>query len=399
MRFFARHADSIESGLDPKRLPSLDVMRGITITAMILVNNPGSWRYVYAPLAHAEWHGWTPTDLIFPFFIFIVGISLQLVVTRDLARGITRGEFIRRAIVRTAKLFALGLFLALFYFDVFDPAFNWLDDRLLQLRVMGVLQRIGLVYLATVLIVICCRTTGRAVVATTLLLAYWVALAFVPYTDSAGTVYRGELVFGNSLAAWLDNLVLGAAHVYYDEATPFAFDPEGLLSTLPAIATCLSGVLAGELLIRRGLDTAARARVLAAAGTACLLAGQAWSLWLPINKALWTSSYVLLTSGLAMLCLAALIWLIDIRGTRRWGMPFVVFGANAIFFFVFSGILARILMMIPAGDISLKTWLFDHVFQPLFGDYNGSLAFAIVFLLVSYAVMLYLYRRRIFFRV
>jgi predicted acyltransferase len=165
MRFLARHTDSIASGLDPNRLLSLDVMRGMTIAAMILVNNPGSWSYVYAPLAHAEWHGWTPTDLIFPFFIFIVGISLQLVMTRDAARRVARGEIMRRAVVRTVKLFALGLFLALFFFDVFDPAFNWIDDRLLQVRVMGVLQRIGLVYLATVLVVLCCRTTGRAVVA------------------------------------------------------------------------------------------------------------------------------------------------------------------------------------------------------------------------------------------
>jgi len=193
--------------------------------------------------------------------------------------------------------------------------------------------------------------------------------------------------------------VLGAAHAYYGDAAPFAFDPEGLLGTLPAIATCLSGVLAGELLAKRGLDPVARARWLAAAGIACLAAGQAWSLLLPINKALWTSSYVLLTSGLAMLFLAALIWLIDIRGWKRWSLPFVVFGANAIFFFVFSGILARILMMIPVGGISLKTWLYKHAFQPLFGDYNGSLMYAIAFLLVSYAVMLYLYRRRIFFKV
>lgn len=397
MRFFSRHADSIDLGLDRGRILSVDVMRGITITAMILVNNPGSWSYVYAPLAHAQWHGWTPTDLIFPFFIFIVGVSLALVVARD--ADAPKAEFLGRALVRSAKLFGLGLFLALFYYDTFDPGFSWIDDRLLPVRIMGVLQRIAVVYFFTVIAALWLRTTGRAIAAAALLVGYTLAMAFVPYADAAGNIYRGELEFGNSLAAWLDNLVLGASHAYYADARPFAFDPEGLLSTLPAIATCLTGVLAGQIIANRTFDEIEKVRCLAVAGILCAAAGEAWSLWLPVNKALWTPSYVLLTSGLAMLFLAGLAWLIDIGGRYRWGLPFVVFGANAIFFFVFSGIVARVLLMVPVGDASLKAWLFGHVFQPLFGDYNGSLTFAIVFLLASYAVMYQLYRRKIFFKV
>ena len=397
MRFLSRHADSIDQRLDRGRILSVDVMRGITITAMILVNNPGSWSYVYAPLAHAQWHGWTPTDLIFPFFIFVVGVSLALVAARDTDKA--RAEFLGRALVRAAKLFGLGLFLALFFYDTFDPAFSWIEDRLLSVRIMGVLQRIAVVYLVTVVVVLWLRTTGRVLASVALLAGYALAMALVPYADSAGIVYRGELEFGNSLAAWLDNLVLGAAHVLHTDARPFVFDPEGLLSTLPAIATCLTGVLAGQLVASRSLDAIEKVRRLAIAGIACAAAGETWSLWLPVNKALWTPSYVLLTSGLAMLFLAGLAWLIDIGGRRRWSLPFVVFGANAIFFFVFSGIVARVLLMIPAGDESLKAWLFRHVFQPLFGDYNGSLMFAIAFLMASYVVMYQLYRRKIFFKV
>ncbi|TLU67374.1 DUF5009 domain-containing protein [Thalassotalea litorea] len=396
---FSGYARNVIDQLPPGRLLALDVFRGITIAAMILVNNPGSWSYVYAPMAHAKWHGWTPTDLIFPFFIFIAGVSVAIVMNRELAKGTDKLFLLKHAFVRAVKLFALGLFLALFYYNFSDPDFSWVDAKLFSMRVMGVLQRIGLVYFATVFIVLYWQNLGRWLWAIGLLLGYWALVMLTPYSDSAGNTYIGLLEFGNSLPAFIDNYVFSAKHLYYASATPFAFDPEGLISTLPAISGCLAGVFTGNILTNKALTLAGKAKKMLVIGLVCAIVGELWGLVFPINKALWTSSFVVMSSGWALLTLAALTWLIDIKGKKYWSAPFVVCGANAIFFYMFAGVLARLLMMIPVADSSLGDWLFSDVLQPLFGNYNGSLMFAISFLFVSYWVLDYLYRKKIFFKV
>ena len=390
LALYRRYADAILAPLPPRRLLALDALRGITITAMILVNNPGSWSYVYGPLRHADWHGWTLTDLIFPFFIVIVGMSLQLSLQQ--AQASSKLAIVRQGALRSLKLFALGLFLALFYYNFRDANYSYVEQKLLTLRWLGVLQRIGLVYFITLLIVLYCASRGRILWLLGLCAVYLLAMLFVPYQDAQGNQFRGLLLFGNSFAAWLDHTVLGAQHLYYRSATPFAFDPEGLWSTLPAIASCLSGVLMAQWLqAERSLVQKIRGLLLF--GVVAVWLAELWHFSLPINKSLWTPSFVLLSSGYCAIALAACIWLCDIKRWRRWSAPFVVFGANAILFFMLAGIAARLLGMFSVGQNSLHSWLFNSLFQPVFGDYNGSLAFAVSFLLLSYLLMHWCYKR------
>jgi predicted acyltransferase len=393
------YMDSILAGLPANRLLALDVFRGITIAAMVLVNNPGSWAYVYGPMRHASWHGWTLTDLIFPFFVFIVGVSTAIVFSRNDSLNTSKANSILMASKRALKLFLLGIFLALFYYNPFSESYSWIEQQLFSVRVMGVLQRLGIVYLLTVLLVLYLPKRYFSATVVTLLLGYWALLSFVPYSDQQGNQYIGLLDYGNSLVAWLDSYIFDAKHLYYQQAQPFAFDPEGILSTLPVIASCLIGVITGQLLIDKQMSNASKVIKLIVYGIGLLSAAYLWATYFPINKSLWTSSYVLLSSGWALLTLATLIFIIDMRGFKRWSAPFVVFGANAIFFYMFSGVLARILIMTPIGDTSAKGYLYKEFYQPLLGDLNGSLAFAVTMLLVCYWVLLILYRKRIFFKV
>ena len=390
LALYRRYADAILAQLPARRLLALDALRGLTITAMILVNNPGSWSYVYAPLRHADWHGWTLTDLIFPFFIVIVGMSLQLSLQQ--VHLTSKLAIVRQGALRSLKLFALGLFLALFYYNFRDANYSYIEQKLLALRWLGVLQRIGLVYFITLLIVLYCASRGRILWLIGLCAVYLAAMLFVPYQDAQGNQFRGLLLFGNNFAAWLDHTVLGANHVYYRSATPFAFDPEGLWSTLPAVASCLSGVLLAQWLqAERSLVQKIRGLLLC--GVVAVWLAELWHFSLPINKSLWTPSFVLLSSGYCAIALAACLWLCDLKRWRNWSAPFVVFGANAMLFFMLAGIAARLLGMFSVGQNSLHSWLFNSLFQPVFGDYNGSLAFAVSFLLLSYLLMHWCYKR------
>lgn len=378
------------------RLLALDVLRGLAIMAMVLVNNPGSWRYVYGPLRHAEWHGWTITDLIFPAFIVMVGISIHLSLAGK--RQINNAELIKKGAVRALKLYALGLFLALFYYNFRDPGYSYIEQKLMTVRWFGVLQRIGVVYFCTLLIVLYTGTRGRVCWLIGLGALYLALMQFMPYQDAHGNQFVGLWEFGNSFAAWLDHHLLGASHVYFREATPFAFDPEGLLSTLPAIASCLSGVLIAQLL-QSEKTLHYKIRVLLLGGVVAVWIAELLHPALPINKILWTPTFVLLSSGYTALLLGATIWLTEIKGYRLWSAPLVVFGVNAILFFMLAGVAARILSMIPVAGSTLGNWLFATVFQPLLGNYNGSLGFALVFLLLSYLAMLWCYRRGFIFKV
>jgi predicted acyltransferase len=366
------------------RLVSLDVFRGATMAAMVIVNNPGDWSQVYAPLLHAEWHGWTPTDLIFPFFVFIVGVSVTLS-----KRTVQPVPVILR---RAALIFALGLFLALY------PRFDFTT-----VRVMGVLQRLALCYLATALIYRMFANDDEEIrwqsavgLGVVLLLAYWVLLMFVPVPGGVA----GDLTPSGNLGAWLDRTLIGEAHLWRQSKT---WDPEGLLGTIPAIASALSGVAAGVILTGRR-SPAQKVAWLIAGGGAALVIGLVWNRSFPINKALWTSSYVLFTSGLAAMLLAACYWLIDARERRAFLRPLVVLGTNALVLFVASGLLVKTLLFFkvtgPDGVvISVNRWLYLTAFQPYADPKNASLLFAIANLAVLYLLLEFLYRKRWFLRV
>lgn len=359
---------------------SLDAFRGLTIATMILVNNPGNWEHVYTPLDHAPWHGWTLTDLIFPFFLFIVGVSMTFSFGKRLQTELKR-ELHRDVIRRATIIFCLGLLLSLF------PRFDFAN-----LRYVGVLPRIAIVYLIASILFLNLSRRALAWVAGGLLTGYWALLTLVPVPG----VGAGVLTPDGNLAAWIDSFLV-PGRMYQG-----AWDPEGFTSTLPAIATALLGIFVGDWL-RRGRDRLEIATRMFGVGWLAILAGLAWGLWFPINKNLWTSSYVLFTTGAAMVILALCYWLIDIKDHTRWAQPFVVFGVNAIAVFVLSGLMARLMIFIqvPAGDetIPLKSWIYEHLFAPWASPTNASLAYAVVYVAIWWALMALLYRRRIFIKV
>lgn len=349
-----------------ERLLSLDVFRGLTIAGMILVNNPGSWDRVYPALLHASWHGWTPTDLIFPFFLFIVGVAMSFSFA-------ARPPRLSKILARSLLLLGLGLFMAAY------PRFD-----LTHLRIPGVLQRIAVCYLAASLLVLHAsrRTVGWTIAL--LLGGYFLLL-------------RSDVTVDGNLAARIDRLLLGG-HLWKP-----GWDPEGLLSTLPAIATTLLGYLAGERLRKKG-DGHETAATLFTAGWVLVLGGLFWSIWFPINKSLWTSSYVLFTAGAALQFLAFLYWVVDVKNWRRFTSPAVVFGRNAIAVFVLSGLVAKSLLLYkieqPDGsDTSLYHLLYENAFASWAGPLHGSLLFALATVVFWWLAMLVLYRRRIFLAV
>ncbi|MFN2596032.1 MAG: acyltransferase family protein, partial [Pyrinomonadaceae bacterium] len=287
------------------RMASLDVVRGLTIAGMILVNNPGTWDAIYSPLEHSKWDGLTPTDLVFPFFLFIVGVSITLSLARRAEGGGGKRDLYVKIVRRAVIIFALGLALTAFPYN--DAAF----------RIPGVLQRIAVCYLFASVIFLNTRWRTQAAIAVALLLAYWAAMKLVPVPGfGAGMLDSKE---GN-LAAYVDRAVFGLNHIWKQAKV---YDPEGILSTVPAIATTLAGVLTGHFL-RTRREPVEKVAAMFVAGVACVVAGWAWNFWFPVNKALWTSSYVLLTAGFALQMLALCYWLIDIKGYRGWAKPFLV---------------------------------------------------------------------------
>ena len=391
------HLTGILATNNPNRSLAIDVFRGIAITGMILVNNPGSWSHVYAPLKHAEWHGWTPTDVIFPFFIVIVGISISLSLGNRSSKKAEHHVVIWDAMLRAFKLFLLGLFLAAFYYDFQIPNYDWWQERIIEIRIPGVLQRISIVYLACMLLALYCRTRVLALLSITALLLHTGMMLFIPYSDGQ-TVYLGVLDFGNSYAAYIDSKVFSSTYLYYDKAKPFAFDPEGIVSTLPTIVSGLVGVIIGRWWLQNHTVNK-RILVMLSVGISLTLGGLLIDVFYPINKALWTASFVLLTSGLACLLLAALVFMLDKKRWQIWSAPLIVFGANSLLFFMFAGIVARLTLILPVGNQSLKSWLYTRCYQPLFGDELGSLVYALIFMMASYIVFYILYKQRLFWKV
>ena len=366
------------------RLVSLDVFRGLTVAGMVLVNNPGAWSHIYWPLAHAEWHGWTPTDLIFPFFLFIVGVSISFALGRSIESGGTQRDLILKIIKRSLIIFALGLFLN-----------GFLNFDFSQIRFAGVLQRIAICYFFAAIIFIKTRVRTQIFITIALVLIYWLLMTRVP----APGFLAGDLSKEGSLASFVDRTILGR-HIWRQGKV---YDPEGLLSTIPAIATTLFGVLTGHWL-RSNKTQYEKVAGMFVAGMCCIVIGWAWHPFFPINKSLWTSSYVFFTAGMALQALAFCYWLIDIKKYRRWAKPFVVFGVNAIALFVGSGLMAKLmgLHLAPVADgerVTLKSWIYNGIFAPWFSPQNASLAFAIAFILLWLGFMWILYRRRIFIKV
>jgi predicted acyltransferase len=368
---------------DGRRLVSLDVFRGLTMAAMVIVNNPGDGAHVYWPLDHAAWNGWTPTDLIFPFFLFIVGVSITLS-----RKSASMGSILRRG----ALIILIGWLLALY------PRFNFAHWRL-----PGVLPRIGVCYLVAATIYKASRVERRrqgvmlAVLAVILCVGYWIWMTMVP--NPAGV--RGDLTPAGNWGAYVDRAVFGTPHMWSQSKT---WDPEGILSTIPALATTLLGIVCG-LWLGSAASLSRKARVMAVAGIVCMAIGYAWNPWFPINKNLWTSSYVFFTAGFAAVLLAILSPLVD-RGTPAsawWVKPWVVLGVNAITLFAASALLVKTLLWIKittnGEPVSLWHTIYVHAFQPFMNPYIASLAFAIANLVVLYALLAWMYRRRWFLRV
>ena len=377
------------------RLLSLDAFRGITIAAMILVNTPGSWGYVYAPLRHADWHGLTPTDLIFPFFLFIVGVamtfSIQTLIGVDF-----KSEIYKKVIKRSVILFLLGVLLNFYPFGIPFTSDGWSNfsfssiiDTFLDIRIMGVLQRIALCYLFTSIMIIHLTRRDQFYAAFGLLAVY--AIAILLY---------GHLTLEDNLARTIDLAIFSPANMYSVRGIPF--DPEGLFSTIPAIVTTLSGVFVGNLL-RGHLSPKEKATQLVLWGLAGILLGNGLNILIPINKQLWTPSYVFLTSGWACLILALFYWLMDIKKTNLWAKPFIVFGSNSLFLFFASGILVRTLFRIKIATeettLSLYSWLYNSFFVPWAGELNGSLFFAITWILLWLGVLWLFYVKKIFIKI
>ncbi|MBF0131386.1 MAG: DUF5009 domain-containing protein [Magnetococcales bacterium] len=362
------------------RLLALDVLRGITFAGMMLVNNAGDWNYFYSPLRHAAWHGWTLADMVFPFFLWIVGLSLTLSLSRRRHQGATVGEVCRHLLARSLLIFGLGLFLSGFPFGLaFDHHFSWAT-----MRIPGVLQRIAICYGVVGLLVLTTSVRTQWILTWLIVILSWLLLVLVPVPGFGA----GDLTPEGNLARFIDAMVL-AGHTW--TAAPAAgFDPEGLFSTLPAMATCLFGVLTGHFL---KIQRTPKAIVfgLFAAGIFLIGSGLLWDHWLPINKGLWTSSYVLLMAGLALVMFAGCFGLVDIRGWQRWTRPWVTLGTDTLLLYFISGLIGRSIHLYKVVDVnnqlvSFKTFYFRHLFLPFFDPWMASFLHAVAFVFLMYVI-------------
>jgi predicted acyltransferase len=389
------------------RLISLDVFRGVTIAAMLLVNNPGTWSAIYPPLQHATWHGWTPTDLIFPFFLFIVGITTHISISARRARGDTDAALVKQILKRGSIIFLLGFLMSLFPFyqwgtieGMADPSIlDRIIYRLDHVRILGVLQRIGLVYIAAGLMSLRTTLKQQAMIVVALLFGYWFAMTLIPIPGKT----IGALLLdkpGETLAAHLDRAILGMNHIWSGSVT---YDPEGPFSTIPAIGTAMLGIFAGKWILEQR-PLIERIAGLFAAGSIGMVLGLMWNWSFPINKNLWTSSYVVFTAGMACVTLATTMWVIEWRNIRWWTKPFVIYGVNPIVAFVGSGVLARCIYTLWKVDYegkptAVQAVIYKTAFESWLEPRNASLAMAFATVLFWFAILVWMYRRRIFLKV
>jgi len=392
-----------------ERLLSLDVFRGITIAGMLLVNDPGTWGAIFPPFEHAEWNGWTPTDLIFPFFLFIVGITTHLSLSARRARGDDDSALVKQILRRGIIIYLLGFAMAMFPFYQWGTiqslpnatAWDRIIYRIEHVRLLGVLPRIAIVYICAGLLTLKTNLKQQIVIIATLLFGYWFAMTLIPVP---GEHEIGGLLLhthDRNLAAYLDRLILGTNHTWTGSVT---FDPEGPFSTLPAIATAMLGVIAGTWIARKDKPLLDRISGLFAAGSLAMVIGLMWNWSFPINKNLWTSSYVMFTAGMAAVTLATIMWIVDNYNVKWWTKPFVVYGVNPIVAFVGSGVMARLIYTLwhvtyEGKSVALQDAIYQTVFLTWLPPRVASLGFAIAYVLLWYGILLVLYRRKIILKV
>lgn len=403
----------MEELVKPKqRFYSLDVFRGATIALMILVNNPGSWSYIYPPFEHAEWHGVTPTDMVFPFFLFAVGNAFAFVMPRLQAAG--PAKFWKKIIRRSLLIFLIGLFLN------WMPFFRWAGDTLVfkswtwtgangdmqGIRILGVLQRIAIAYFLASIIIYFFKIKGSFIIACILLLGYWILC----YSLNPADPYSIWGWFGTNV----DKSILGEAHMYHGEwrnGQPLAFDPEGFASSFGPVAQVIFGYLCGHYIVKKG-KTPEMVNGLFVAGALLMALGYVWDLGFPVNKKIWTSSYVVLTTGMAMTIIAVMIYFIELKGRKGWLAKFFdVFGKNPLFIFFLSGFLPRLLGLIripartdEAGHMLFftpLTWFYENICKPVFPDHlrMGSLLYAIIWIVVMWLIVYWMDKKKIYIKV
>lgn len=381
-----------------QRYYSLDVFRGATVALMIMVNNPGSWANIYAPLDHAAWHGCTPTDLVFPFFLFAVGNAMAFVIPRLHQKG--TNVFIKKIFKRSLLIFAIGLFLN------WSPFIMWKDDQLVpklwqNVRIFGVLQRIALCYFFALAVAYFFKVKGVLIISVLILCGYWL----ICYTlGSKDDPYSLQGYFGTAA----DKAILGINHLYKGEGA--AFDPEGIASTAPAAVQVIFGYVAGKYILEKG-KTWDMLSHLFIAGSLLIFLGFCWDMVFPINKKIWTSSYVLYTTGLALLVLGIFIYLIEFRDAKgAWSRFFDVFGKNPLFIFFISGFLPRLLALVRLKDhfdengktvyISPFSWFYEHICKPVFSNLkNSSLLYALCMIAFYWLIAYILDRKKVYIRV
>ena len=368
------------------RFIALDIFRGATMALMVIVNTPGTWAYVYSPLRHAQWHGCTLTDLVFPFFLFIIGVSMRFSFDKyDICKY---GPLFNKIIFRTITIFIIGLLLNAFPFIRQD--WDWSS-----FRILGVLQRIALAYFFASFIVLRFDVKGIVNISFIILVGYWITLmAYGWYSGQDPYALKTNLILV------VDQFLLGESHLY--GGTGIQFDPEGLLSTIPSVVTVLIGFLVGTM-IKTTNDHEDNAQRMAVLGSLLIIIGWLWGFIFPINKQIWTSSYVLYTGGIAIILLAGLVWLVDIKKINWWTKPFVILGSNAIFLYALSSIWVKILLKITfefeGKMISGYSYLYKTIFQPLAGNINGSLLFAFFHVLIFLLILTWMFRKKIYIKI
>ncbi len=361
---------------NPDRYYALDVFRGMTIALMILVNTPGSWGHVYSQLRHAQWHGMTLTDLVFPFFLFIVGTAMMFSFSKyDFCRT---KEVYQKILRRTVIIFIIGLLAHLF-------GTLALGKGIENFRIMGVLQRIALCYGIAGILAIRFKIQHLWIILIITLLGYWQLLSLT-----------GGYELTSNLVLTIDKSILGESHLWKGNGVPF--DPEGLLSTIPAIMTVILGFFAG-VMIHTTSDQKDNVKKMFIMGGILIVLGWLWSFTFPINKQLWTSSYVFMTGGIAFCVLGALVWIIDINEKRSAFRFFEIFGTNSLFVFAASGVWTNTMLAIQVGDVSLYKYLYTQFCVPVAGDLNGSLLFALLHVFAWWTILYIMYRQKVFIKI